>query len=69
MKRIISLALAMILCLGLLTVGASAASASGYFTGPDEVRPDDTITLTFGVSGTGICLSEPVRRPDSYYFQ
>ena len=54
MKRIISLALAMILCLGLLTVGASAASASGYFTGPDEVRPGDTITLTFGVSGTGI---------------
>lgn len=65
MKRIISLALAMILCLGLLTVGASAASASGYFTGPDEVRPGDTITLTFGVSGTGIYGVEGMLSYDS----
>lgn len=65
MKRIISLAFVMILCLGLLTVGASAASASGYFTGPDEVRAGDTITLTFGVSGTGISGVEGTLSYDS----
>ena len=54
MKRIISLALAMILCLGLLTVGTSAESASGYFSGPSEVRAGDTITLTFSANGSGI---------------
>lgn len=54
MKRIISLALVIILCLGLLAVDASAASASGYFSGPSDVKAGDIITLTFGVSGSGI---------------
>ena len=54
MKRIICLALAMVLCLGLLPVGVSAASAYGYFSGPDTVQAGDTIPLTFGVGGTNI---------------
>ncbi|MBQ3049192.1 MAG: cadherin-like beta sandwich domain-containing protein [Oscillospiraceae bacterium] len=54
MKKIICLALMMLLCLGLFTVVAGAAPASGYLSGPDAVKAGDTITLTFGVSGTNI---------------
>ena len=54
MKKIICLALMMLLCLGLFTVVASAASASGYLSGPDTVQAGDTITVTFGINGTNI---------------
>ncbi len=54
MKKIISLAIVLLLCVSLFAVTASAASASASLTGPGTVRAGDTITLTFNLSGSGI---------------
>ena len=54
MKKIVTLALALILCLNMLSVFAFAATASASLTGPDTVRAGDTITLTFKLKGDGI---------------
>ena len=54
MKRIISLAIALMLCVSLFAVTTFAASASASLTGPGTVRAGDTITLTFNLNGSGI---------------
>ena len=54
MKRFFLLTVIMILCVGLFSISASAASASATLTGPSTVRAGDTITLTFNLNGTGI---------------
>lgn len=54
MKRITCLAIALLLCVSLLTVTAFAASASASLTGPGTVRAGDTITLSFNLNGSGI---------------
>ena len=54
MKRIISLAIALMLCVSLFAVTAFAASASASLTGPGTVRAGDIITLTFNLNGSGI---------------
>ena len=54
MKRIVSLATALLLCVSLLCVTVFAASASASLTGPGTVRAGDTITLTFHLNGSGI---------------
>ena len=54
MKKIISLALAVILCVSMFAMTVFAASASATLTGPGTVRAGDTITLTFNVNGSGI---------------
>ena len=54
MKRIISLVIALLLCVSLFAVTAFAASASASLTGPGTVRGGDTITLSFNLSGSGI---------------
>ena len=54
MKKIISLAIALLLCISLFAVTAFAASASATLTGPGTVRAGDTITLSFNLSGSGI---------------
>lgn len=54
MKKIFSLALAVMLCLSFLYISASAEGASAVLTGPETVRGGDTITLTFKLNGTGL---------------
>ena len=54
MKKIIALALALILCLSILSVTAFAAGESASLTGPGTVRAGDTITLTLNLSGNGL---------------
>jgi len=54
MKRITGLVMALLLCVSLFAVTASAASASASLTGPGTVRAGDTITLSFNLSGSGI---------------
>ncbi len=54
MKRIVSLAIALLLCVSLFAVTVSAASASASLTGPGTVRAGDTITLSFNLNGSGI---------------
>ena len=54
MKKLICFCLALILCVGALSLAALAAEASATFTGPDTVRAGDIITLTFELSGKGI---------------
>lgn len=54
MKKIVTLALTLILCISILSVAALAVTASAKLTGPDTVRAGDTITLTFKLNGTGI---------------
>ena len=54
MKRIISLAIALLLCVSLFAVTAFAASVSASLTGPGTVRAGDTITLSFNLNGSGI---------------
>lgn len=54
MKRTISLAVVLLLCVSLFAVTAFAASASASLTGPGTVRAGDTITLTFNLNGSGI---------------
>ena len=54
MKKIVTLALVLILCMSILSVAALAVEASAKLTGPDTVRAGDTITLTFKLNGKGI---------------
>lgn len=54
MKRLISFAVALLLCVTLFAVTASAATASASLTGPGTVRAGDTITLTLNLSGSGL---------------
>ena len=54
MKRLISLAIALLLCMSLFAVTVFAASASATLTGPGTVRAGDTITLSFNLSGSNI---------------
>lgn len=55
MKRIISIASVLILCVALLLPATvSAASASASLTGPGTVRAGDTITLSFNLNGSGL---------------
>lgn len=54
MKRMTGLVMALLLCVSLFAVTASAASASASLTGPGTVRAGDTITLSFNLSGSGI---------------
>ncbi|MBE6946941.1 MAG: hypothetical protein E7454_01635 [Ruminococcaceae bacterium] len=54
MKRLISLTIALLMCISLLAMTASATSASATLTGPGTVRAGDTITLTFNLSGSGL---------------
>lgn len=54
MKRIFAITVLAILCIGLFSISASAASASATLAGPSTIRAGDTITLTFNLSGTGI---------------
>ncbi len=54
MRKIISLTLVLILCLGVLSIAAFAANASASLSGPNTVRAGDTITLTFKLSGSSI---------------
>ena len=54
MKKMFSIILALILCVGALSVAAFAAEATATLTGPDTVRAGDTITVTFKLTGKGI---------------
>lgn len=54
MKKIICLAIALMLCLSILPMGVFAAASSARITGPDTVWAGDTITVTFQLSGTDI---------------
>ena len=54
MKRIIGLAIVLLLCVSLFAVTASAAAATATLEGPGTVRAGDTITLTFYLNGSGI---------------
>lgn len=54
MKRVISMALAMLLCLSLLSITAFASGESASLTGPGTVRAGDTIVLTLSLNGKGI---------------
>jgi hypothetical protein len=54
MKKIICLAIALVLCLSLLPMSVFAAASSAQVTGPDTVWAGDTITVAFQVSGTDI---------------
>ena len=54
MKRLISLAAAILLCVTLFAVTASAVSANATLTGPGTVRAGDTITLTLNLNGSGL---------------
>ena len=55
MRRIVSIVLILLLCMGLaLPVTAFAASANASLTGPGTVRAGDTITLNFQITGSGI---------------
>ena len=54
MKRIFSILLAAVLCVGLLVIPVSAATASATLTGPTTVRAGDTITLSFKLNGSGL---------------
>ena len=54
MKRFISIAVVLLLCVSLFAITASATSASATLTGPGTVRAGDTITLTFKLSGSGL---------------
>lgn len=54
MKRIVSLAIVLLLCVSLFAVPAFAASASATLTGPGTVRAGDTITLSFNLAGSNI---------------
>ena len=54
MKKLICIILALILCVGALTVAAFAAEATATLTGPDTVRAGDNITVTFKLTGKGI---------------
>lgn len=54
MKRIFSILIAALLCVGLLALPASAATATATLTGPDVVRAGDTVTLSFKLNGKGL---------------
>jgi hypothetical protein len=54
MKKMFSIILALILCVGAMSVAAFAAEATATLTGPDTVRAGDTITVTFKLTGKGI---------------
>lgn len=54
MKRLISLAAAILLCVTLFAVTASAVSANATLTGPGTVRAGDTITLTLNLNGSDL---------------
>ena len=54
MKKIICLAIALVLCLSILPMSVFAAASSARITGPDTVWAGDTITVTFQLSGTDI---------------
>lgn len=54
MKKIITIALALVLCASVLCFSVLAANASATLSGPDTVRAGDTITLTFKLNGKNI---------------
>lgn len=54
MKKIICLAITLMLCLSILPMGVFAAASSAQITGPDTVWAGDTIEVTFLLSGTDI---------------
>ena len=54
MRKVISMALTLLLCLSLLSITAFAAGESASLTGPGTVRAGDTITLTLNLKGNGI---------------
>ncbi len=54
MKKIIGVALVLVLCIGLLCMPAMAEEATASLTGPGVVRAGNTITLTFQLGGTNI---------------
>lgn len=54
MKKIICLAIALVLCLSILPMSVFAAVNSAQVNGPDTVWAGDTITVAFQVSGTDI---------------
>ena len=59
MKRIIVILLTLVLCSCLFAVTASAdSSSSAAWTGPEEIRAGNTITVTFTVTGENIIAIE-----------
>ena len=54
MKRIVFLAVLLILCVCIFCTTAFAVSATASLTGPGTVRAGDTITLTLQVDGSGV---------------
>ena len=54
MKKLVTIALALVLCVSVLCFTALAASASATLSGPDTVRAGDTITLTFKLNGKNV---------------
>lgn len=54
MKRIVLIALTLVLSICLLSLTVSADGASATMTGPGTVRAGDTITVTFHLSGSGV---------------
>lgn len=57
MKKLISIVIAVLLCVCLLGVHASAANTA-ELAGPKTVRAGDTITLTFKMNGSGLFGAE-----------
>lgn len=54
MKRIAAITVCIVMLLGLLSVTASAATATAQLKGPGTVRAGDTITLTLHLSGSNL---------------
>ena len=65
MKRLLSFAAVLLLCVCLFAVSVSAVSGSATLTGPGTVRAGDTITLTFNLNGSGISGAEGALSYDS----
>ena len=54
MKRILCMLVALALCAGFMVVSVSAATATAYISGPDEVHAGQTISVTVGVAGGNV---------------
>ena len=54
MKKIVSILIMALVLLAVSVPEITVEAAGGYLSGPGTVRAGDTITLTFGVSGSNL---------------
>ena len=65
MKRYLCILMVLLLCVGNMALNVSAATATAYISGPDEVHADQTITVVVGVNGDNIISVEGQFRYDT----